>query len=443
MHKISRDLLIVGSLLTSLFSFVACENPDLQDVNLGGQNDKLDGIFTDELPVGSLIEREEDVNAIQLNRHMLGHLKDPVFGETEASFVTQIRLAGNNIDFGESLSLDSVVLSLKYLSYYGDTTASFKVLVHELDQDIEIDSAYTSKDSFAVKPTLLADTTITPSPNDSVNILRRRNGNDDTLARLVPQIRIKLDNSFGQSLLDQSGGDNFADNEAFMNWFKGLKVEVDPTETQNEGGLIILDILNSASNVTLYYKQDTIKREQQFLINSFSATAVQYKHDYTGSDVQNTLDNNTEENNRLYLQPMAGINAEITFPFLDSLRALGPIAINKAELVLTVEPGTNDNYSTPGKLLLFSEDSTGTIANIPDAALGELYRGGFYNPEDEVYKFNIGIFLQDLLDGKAEGKKLKLVPDARVIFPQRVVLWGQNSPDQRIKLNLVYTPLDN
>ncbi|MFT6849653.1 MAG: hypothetical protein ACJATA_000451 [Sphingobacteriales bacterium] len=445
MHKISRDLLIMVPLLISLFSFVACENPDLDEVNLGGQNDKLDGIFTDSLSVGVMLEREDSVNAGLLTRNILGHFKDPIFGETQASLVAQLRLSGNNLNFGEDLTLDSVVLVMKYLDFYGDTTSRIYLKVEELIQDLEFDSVYTSDDTFAVKSPLIGGKLVNPRAKDSVTIALRRNGNPDTLLKVAPQVRIKLDSMFGVKLLNESGSDNFIDNVSFLNFFKGIKISADQSQTQGEGAFIGLDIVNSISSVQLYYKQDTLKKSQSFLINALSASANRYDHNYQNTPVETALANNTVQNERVYIQPMAGINGVIQFPFLEDLKKDGPIAINKAELVFKVEPGTNDKYASPGKFILFREDSLGRILALPDAILGAFYQGGVYNSTDETYTFNIAIYLQDIIDGLADGEKLKMVPDARVIFPQRVVFLGykedKKSPN-RIKLNLVYTPVD-
>lgn len=445
MHKVSRDLLIMSSLLIGLFSFVACENPDLDEVNLGGQNDKLDGIFTDNISVGILMEREDSVNSALLTRNILGHFKDPIFGETQASIAAQLRLSGNNLNFGESLSLDSVVLVMKYLDFYGDSSSKVYLKVEELDQAMAFDSLYTSDDTFMVKSPILGGKLVNPRAKDSVTIAFRRNGSPDTLLKVAPQIRIKLDSLFGVRLLNESGSDNFIDNESFLKFFQGIKISADPSQTQGAGGLVGLDIVSSVTSVQLYYKQDTLKKSQSFLINAISASSNNYTHNYQGTPVEAALANNTVENEKVYIQPLAGINGVIEFPFLQDLKKDGPIAINKAELVLKVEEGTNDKYATPGRFVLFREDSLGRITALPDAILGSLYQGGVYNSTDKTYTFNIAIYLQDIIDGLAKGEKLKIVPDARVIFPQRVVLWGykedKNSPN-RIKLNLVYTPVD-
>ena len=67
-----------------------------------------------------------------------------MFGESKASFSTQLLLSESAIDFGDNPVLVSAELSLTYAGFYGDSTQQMEIEVAKLDQSIYVDSAYYS-----------------------------------------------------------------------------------------------------------------------------------------------------------------------------------------------------------------------------------------------------------------------------------------------------------
>ena len=55
----------------------------------------------------------------------MGSYQDPKFGKVEASVYTEFRLPGLNPNFGDptQIVIDSFVLALEYVGYYGDLSA--------------------------------------------------------------------------------------------------------------------------------------------------------------------------------------------------------------------------------------------------------------------------------------------------------------------------------
>ena len=63
----------------------------------------------------------DSLRSDELSANLLGSYMDPELGPTGASIYTHLLLDGQNVTFDEAnITLDSVVLSLDYLGFYGD-----------------------------------------------------------------------------------------------------------------------------------------------------------------------------------------------------------------------------------------------------------------------------------------------------------------------------------
>jgi len=125
--------------------FTACnKKPDQVGLGLQPVTDELSVVFDNSTGLLSHSLREDsvrtDVNVIKTG--MLGSMLDPVFGKTTAEIFSQFRLSENGQDFGTAPLLDSLILSLSYSGFYGDSMSSQTIKVFELDKDMDPDSAY-------------------------------------------------------------------------------------------------------------------------------------------------------------------------------------------------------------------------------------------------------------------------------------------------------------
>ena len=180
------------SILLALFVLLCATSCKKKDNALGKDildNDAyLYGTTTDTFDILSYTIEEDSIITDNAANVVLGSYNDPVFGKFDASFYTQIRLAGINPNFGDpsTISIDSFVLALKYVGYYGDLQPqTFEV--YELNEDLNIDSTYYAFTTKTTKPTNLVPLglgTITPDPINKTIV-----GGDS----LNPQLRIPLD----------------------------------------------------------------------------------------------------------------------------------------------------------------------------------------------------------------------------------------------------------
>ncbi len=149
----------------------------------------------------------------------MGSYYEQIFGTSTASFYTQVRLSSVNYDFGPNPVLDSLVLTLDYNGYYGDTNSSLAIHVYEVSEQMYRDSAYYSNEDISNEGFDYANTHFIPRPNTPVYPV------SDTIAEL-PRLSIRLSDispDLGNKILNADSA-SLADNANFVNYFKGLYV---------------------------------------------------------------------------------------------------------------------------------------------------------------------------------------------------------------------------
>lgn len=165
---------------------------------------------------------------------LLGCNNDPVFGKTEASFCSQLRLVTTSPNFGDLslLKVDSVVLSIKYDDLYGvNKPLNFKVF--KLNEDL-------------INKTYYSNSKVTDDGNDLVfntnNLITPRNKGSYFINSLkdtvYDQITIRLKDQLGEELIQKSNQSpsTFASIDNFNSWFKGIKVIAkNESQVENDG----------------------------------------------------------------------------------------------------------------------------------------------------------------------------------------------------------------
>jgi hypothetical protein len=429
---------------TFLFVFFnACEEPSRVGLEIQPPGDQLNVVFCDTISLVTYTVLEDSIRTDETSSNLLGYYYDPVFGKHTAGFYTQIRLSSNAPTFGSVPIVDSLILSLGYTSYYGDTSSLQSVKVYEISDDIYRDSSYYSNSELNITGELLGSKTFYPRPTSKMYI------DDDTLSA---QLRIPLDTLLGKEFLELEGSSQLADNTGFLEYFKGLYVAAMPNS--GTGCIMSFDLLTSSSAVTLYYHNsgnDTTKK-YVFAINEYSARINHFNHSnyiyadpYLRSEI---FGDTTKGDSILYLQGMAGLKIRIQYPYIKDLVKNGKIAINKADLIVPVDnnDATLDDFAPPEKLVLI-EEKEGNIRFLLDQYEGAAYYGGTYDATNKQYKFNIARHVQQVIDydgitGKENlGLSLVVYTTDRPNKANRVVIKGSKRQSGRIRLQVTYTKL--
>lgn len=502
MRYYTRDLL---TLLISLFILSSCKNPSGigLDQNPG---DSFYGALNDTLTLHTVTVRDDsarsinqpgnsntNITSIQINQLPLGYVKDDVLGETQANVAFAVdRPASGDIRLPENAQIDSAILVVKYgNSFVGDTLSSrFFVEVKQLDETYNSNTVYYGTKEWNVKNEIIGSAQIGRfNLKDSISITMRGSDGKDSIAKVGPQLRIKLNNAVVGSLLAHSLDSGTVNTSAgFREHIKGFYLTTNKASQQGVGGISTLALANSdgttPNGIQISYRVTNSEGETDTLTKSFpipvpSSQSTSAATSFMAASVNNTfsaavqsqLANQAVNQTTVYAQAMGGLRTKVTFPYLNQLKEK-KIAINKAELVVYVDEENLGSIGTPApRLTLYRRDVAGRNQPIPDgdsrprpdlrsqySIAGPLALGGYYDTEQKRYVFNMTSFVQDVILGKIQNSEIYLSPAnssspaipfwSDITTPTRTVLKGFNKEDAeqkiegRTKLNLYYTELE-
>lgn len=422
----------------SILIIQACTEPKDVGIEVQPQGDLLNILHIDTTTLVAFTKAEDSVITDEILYNLLGNYNDPVFGKVSASFYTQIRLSGNNMDFGNNPVCDSIILTLAYKGFYGDSTSAVTIKVHELLNSIYLDSSYHSKRNIPYNPTNIAqNVAYYHNPSDSVTI----NG-----VKLAPHLRVRLNSSFGNQLIN-AGSANLENNTAFTQFMKGLYVTT--AENVTGGGIAYFDLISAFSQVVLYYHNDSQDGLSfNFVIDQYAARFNTFNH----YDFQNAVaplkqqisgDYSTADS-VLFVQAMGGTKVLVKFPYINEYIKYNHIAINEAVLIMPI-----DNYDLsvgafplPPKMLIVRETASSNIAFLPDYYEGESFYGGVYDASKKEYRFRITKYLQGLINGTYSSDiGLNVIVSGSSIRSNRAVIKGTGRSLNKTRLIITYTKI--
>lgn len=430
--------------LTAL-ALSSCNEESVVGLNVQPASDLLNVGWIDSTTLVTSTIREDslhtDASVIIGADALLGTYIDPVFGKTSASLYTQLRLPGNNPNFGLNPQCDSVVLSLTYASdFYGKKERKQqRISVYQLNETMSATADYYSNHSIAYGANDLAGGHVfTPRPTTNVVVM------GDTVK---PHLRVPLQQMFGQVILN--GGTNLSSNTTFQNFTKGLYITSDiVSPVTGEGNILHFKMGDIQSKLTIFYHNDISDSLKYDVSLSSVARFSAFAHDYAGSAysyLQNSLTSNSVDTT-LFIQSLAGTKVKIEIPHLLHWNDAGKIAINRAELLIKVDvtnPLYNlDTFAVPARLVLFGINENNQNYPLPDVFDPNETFGGSYNSTKKEYSFNIDRYVQQVLNGTRQNTGLFLVASGGAINANRVVVGsGSSTGTQKMKLNITYTKL--
>lgn len=433
--KTGRSVYIItaSGLFFLLVFFLSCKkDPTTIGLDLI-ENDPLEVLFCDTATIIAYSELEDSIRTDETTYGLLGSLYDPVFGKTTAAVYTQISLSTTNPDFGTNPECDSLVFSLQYYGYYGDTTTVQTIRFYEVTESLRIDTSYYSFQSIAYGPAELASYTFTPHPTDSVLV-------DTTYYE--PHLRFTMGPELGNIILSAPAS-ALDSNTSFREYFKGLAIVPDDVAgAPRQGAMLYFNFYASISRINLYYHND----EEDSLVYRLtlnSTSNARFGHfDHSGyeqaSDLfrQQIISGDTSlGNDQLYLQSMAGVRVRIVFPYLLNMVKESNIAVNEAQLIFyNQEPG--GMYPAPEKLALYGKNDS-TLFYLDDQSEDADYFDGNYS--EPRYRFRISLFIQEKLLEKDSTTALYLFTSGASVNATRVVIGGPGALSNNMKLRLIYT----
>ncbi len=427
-----RHFLFLPGILIILSIFFSCN-----EYNLGSgvlpQGDFANIITTDTVTVKLYTEKAPELASYSPNNLILGKYNDPIFGITEASFMTQVYQT-KYPEWGDSAIFDSIVLCLPLEQhyYYGTENLMPDVTVYKVTDTLHNKVYYNDEN-----PSDYTDFTVLgsgqmhicyPDPTTTV----------DSTELTIPALQLRLNDEVGQDFIENSD-DYFFSPGAFYNIFKGIyvkcnntpglfKIKTDNSDQTNNFGIVIFFHYNSTPDTSRRYTLPLISRSVRF--NMFS-------HDYSGSVLDTIFNSETPTlSDKVYLQSMGGTIIRFTAP---GLRNLKNIVINKALLVIQTE--TSD-FSPVPKIWLTVLDSTKDVSYLNDYLnANNQYEGFEY--ENGQYIINVTRVMQNYIDSVylKQGLELYLFDlNAKSDFERSIILNGTNQ-GLKTKLILTYTKI--
>lgn len=394
---------------------------------------------------------QQGLNRYLVNSYLIGSIEDPIFGKSTASLMLQPILNNFAPAFGDTCTLDSLVLVLRYdtLRLYSDYNKAFHLKVSQLESNPNYTGKYRADSTFKTNGVVLGEVKGTIKPFSRVKVGAI---NTDTLQ--APHLRIRLDSTLGKTLLGLDVA-NFKDDASWLAYFKGLVIE--PVGTT--GGFISVEPVNDGlSGILVYFTRNSKTGTKTNALYRFpvssglgasigSIVAPCYKHDRTGSLSAQALAKQLKDS--LLLQGNRGPIVKLSFPHL---KKLGKVLVNFAELECTVLELSNDNLNNflpPGQLLMqrlnTNKNGYSLIRDLQDfASSGFSFFNGTLTSSTVgskvIYKYKMRVTgeIQGLINGtQPEDLYISLFP--KMESANRVVLAGPKHPEYPMKLRLVYT----
>lgn len=410
------------------------------------------------------------------DEHALGYIgNDPEFGATNGESYFTISHANYMIypflNKDSVLAIDSVILSLSYSGYYGDSNSTQTLRVYEIAQNAGFNDTTVYKYShpaFATTgPELGSKTYQVYKLKDSVLHIRKR----DT-TKVANIIRIPISNQFGERLkgydTTNTANGGYRNDSIFKTLFRGFAVRPDAT-----GNAVVF--INASDNqktkLTVYYQ---VKRN-----GSIDTTSVDFFHS-TGGEANlinrtpgggwaGYLANSIPNDDLLYINSAPGSAAWLRIPALDTFRN---VVVHRAEIIANpIRSSQDEQFIQPGALFLDRIHATGDTASTFDAdmSVGNNFTNFTYDfasfggglKTDSTYRFNISRYVQQIVTNRATNYRLRLYAPVRTFLfspiygetnqlyvnqspvAGRVVLAGGSyvNPAKRIRLRLVYSRL--
>ena len=426
--KITLKNIVLATLIFT--GFLACDKDfaSLESDVVNSDNTSNFGTGKVTYPVITYNKKIAPFKSNGLPANLLGYYNDPVFGTSSANFVSQMTPSTFNPSFGENAVLDSVVLTLPYLStatdtdtdgnttyrldsIYGSAPIKFSVyqnnyFLRSFNPESEFNDSQkyysngsTSETNFINSSDLegqllYQDDSFLPSAEQIVLTTINDEGDSVESAKLAPSIRVKLENpgdSFWQELIfEKEGEPELSNQNNFFNHFRGLYLKAEAIAI--DGSMMQLNFTSSNANITIYYTSDvtnsetdseTTQQEGTFVLN-FSGNLVNI---FDNNFISIPNGDNINGDEKLFLKGGEGSMAIINLfngddegnsleftQFINDFKAEGAPKrlINEAYLEFFVDQNTV-NGQEPDRIFLYDvENNTPLIDYFLDQSVSDL-----------------------------------------------------------------------
>ncbi|XOV66833.1 MAG: DUF4270 family protein [Fluviicola sp.] len=352
---------------------------------------------------------------------ILGSCNDPEFGTVNSEIYTQFRIVSLEPTFDlANITIDSVVLSLVYSGVYGKA-GDQTVEVFEINDTEEFsDTAkYYPFDDFqttGVDLVVPGTEVMYLDPNAITYV-------DTTLVQ--SQLRIQLDTNLAWQLFTEATNNpaSFVDNEAFTQYFQGLKIQTNNGfQAPGEGGLFYFDLNDADSKIRIHYKSGGEARIYDLVINSSCAdfNHIDFVEDM---DVTSVINNPSLGQQTYYAQSFQS-RGLVKIPGLSNIPSNAIVHSASLELPVQYQTGQPFEPGTEVSVSLFTSSTDSTL--ISDGSTIGLYSSG-----NKTFNINLRNYVQRIVSGELENTGFIISPLLFSNTMDRIIF---NGPDTDKKL---------
>lgn len=449
--KLTLKLLIAGLIL---FVTACKKDHNVLGVDVQPSTDELNAENRQNLEVTAHSLPYDSIASFNDKYKFIGSNNDPYFGRTDIGIYLNANISVSDLNFGAGSTLSSAefVFVLDPLEYAGDKTAALTYSVFEMESNMNPLEIYFTSDMRRHKSTPVSVYTTTYSVSSSG----------------LPVLRIPLDSAYATALMHDTP--NLTSNDVFQQKYKGYYIAA-ALQGSNEGVIFKADLEADESGMFLHYKPDPSKDTIVDFKFTFTGTAASKYNTvkYTPKQViKDQFQDSTLGATNLYIKGMGASKLKLEIPFLKNYSDSFKIAVNRAEVVLYVDPAFSSagRYFAPPKLVLLSIDSLRRETYVQDLLSTTDYAryDGSYNESINGYVFNIAREAQLIFNGKKKNRGFyvvaanaditlrtayataiskELLPIRRDNYYQRVILAGSNNAQLKPRFNLNYIRFKN
>ena len=462
LKEITKKSTYIGVFILFLIGVISCEK-DFNDIGSSVINNTK---FNTKDTILEVIITNKEIKSVRadglalggtLGQYLLGVYNNPDYEKVEASIISQlvvtpgIKLVEKTYGADTTVvsTIDTVYLKLPYQatlkesnsnvadynldSIIGDQTKAFNLNIYQSNTylsrlnptDPSKANSYLSNFPYQKLPSVLnlnANYQFRPNAKDTAFLVKRKLSNGlsyrtdtITLPNRNPFARIPLDkNKIKQLFLDKYGSSDFATQEAFDQYFKGLYIEA----SGNEGSLISFSVTNSNAalkpSLEIHYTNTVLKGGTTII------DTIQKTNSYNLSNFSNSIykmndgnDKTYPENGNIVLQGTGGNMANVTLfgpdtdnnGIADQIEALRKKnwLINDASLTFYVNQNIVDfdTIAIPYRLYLYKDPAPIKPSQIIDVFTeGQSIFGGnleLSEKKPNKYTFRITDYVSDLL----------------------------------------------
>jgi hypothetical protein len=366
---------------------------------------------------------------------LVGDYKDDECGKISCSGYFEVGLP-TYPEISLDAVFDSCTFFLSYSRYFfGDTTALMSLSLHQLTENITLNSnGYLNNISkFEYSKDAMSTRLFYPNPTSSDSIIR------------FPA------NEFGENLftLFKNKDVNISNSDLFRDYIKGFVLT-----SGNNNNIAVLGFKTDSSHTffTIYYhvtEETTVNHVIKVELSGETRQFNNIQHDFAKSSLA-AIDSSanhrllsSQSDNRSFMQAGVGLFPKIQFPTLQDIFLKSRWKILKAELVIVPVKGSYDHSSLPDDLYLYGTDKHNNNNGYLKDLSGKEVKGTFvldklFN-ENTSYTFDITNFitteLADYYSDYNHGILLGIVQNKLFSTIDRLEVEGKTP---RVKLKLYY-----